>query len=116
MCSRLLCLNRLTEIWENLFSTPFDDTFSLQQCPLLIGIMRSSDPEKCWSSISEYEFTLLLKNDTIIRTNAKSTRETLLCELIIFKEKCDENEQILVSIFIVYQIERKYMINFILVI
>jgi hypothetical protein len=111
----------LVEIWEELFSTRFDDNFSIEQCPMLIGITRSTDAEKCWSSISEYEFTTLLKSDTITSTNEKVTRETLVRELIIFKEKCDKNEKVLVSVvfcltdsmkyeYIYYQLRFSHMI------
>jgi hypothetical protein len=65
---------------------------------MLIGIMRRSPGEKGWAFSSEYAFKILLKSDTLTRTQEKSTRETLLRELIIFKEKCDENEQNLVSL------------------
>jgi hypothetical protein len=40
-----------------------------------------------WSSISEYQFTLLLKGDTLTRTQEKSSRETLQRELVTFKKK-----------------------------
>jgi hypothetical protein len=80
-----------------MFSTQFFDGLPAKQCPTVIGIMQRSAGEKGWPLISKYEFRLLLKDDTIIRTQEKVTRETFLRELIIFKEECDDNEQLLVS-------------------
>ncbi len=77
---------------------------------MLIGIMRRSAGEDGWAS--EYEFKILLKCATITRTREISTNETLLRELIIFKEKHDENEQNLVSLWYVIH----FFINFISVI
>ncbi|CAF1354839.1 unnamed protein product [Rotaria sordida] len=45
----------------------------------------------------EYEVKLLLNGDTLTRTQERSTYETLLRELIIFKEEFDDNEQALIS-------------------
>ncbi|CAF1303550.1 unnamed protein product [Rotaria sordida] len=46
----------------------------------------------------EYEVKLLLNGDTLTRTQERSTYETLLRELIIFKEEFDDNEQALLSL------------------
>jgi hypothetical protein len=78
---------------------------------MLIGIMRRSAGEDGWAS--EYEFKILLKCTTITRTREISTHETLLRELIIFKEKYEENEQNLVSLWYVIHF---FFINFISVI
>jgi hypothetical protein len=67
---------------------------------MLIGIMRRSTGETGWAFPSEYEFQTLLECDTLSRTQEKSTRETLLRELIVFKEKYDDNEQELVFDFV----------------
>ncbi len=64
---------------------------------MLIGIMRRPNGEEGWAFTTKYQFESLLKCDTLTRTQEKPTREALLRELIIFKEKCDENEQALVS-------------------
>jgi hypothetical protein len=39
----------------------------------------------------------LIKDDVLISADEKTAREILLHELIEFKEKYDENEQVLVS-------------------
>ncbi|CAF4332233.1 unnamed protein product [Rotaria sordida] len=83
------------QIWKELFSTQLLDILSVKQCPILIGVMRRSAGEKGWSLIFEYEFKLLFKDDILIRIQEKSTREIFLRELIIFKEVCDDNEQLL---------------------
>ncbi|CAF1373870.1 unnamed protein product [Rotaria sordida] len=46
----------------------------------------------------EYEVKLLFNGDTLTRTQERSTYETLLRELIIFKEEFDDNEQALVGL------------------
>jgi hypothetical protein len=82
-------------IWKDLFSTEI----SIDQCPMLIGIMRTLDLEKYESLKSRYQFRLLLENNKLIRTQEKVNLERLLNELIIFKEQSDENEQNLVKFF-----------------
>ena len=84
-------------MWTEIFSVEPADRFQNEQCPMLIGIMRRSADEASWGVSSEYEFQTLLECDTLIRTQEKSTRETLLRELIVFKEKHDENEEDLVN-------------------
>jgi len=92
-----LILNRLIEIWQEMFAIQLLDILSVTQCPIVLGVMRRSTGEEGWSLISEYEFKLLFKDDILIRTQEKLTRETFLRELIIFKEEFDHNEQLLVS-------------------
>ncbi|CAF4883853.1 unnamed protein product, partial [Rotaria sp. Silwood1] len=87
--------NRLIEIWQEIFATQLLDIMSVIQCPIVFGVMRRSAGEKGWPLISEYEFKLLLKDDILIQTQEKLTREAFLRELIIFKEEFDHNEQLL---------------------
>jgi hypothetical protein len=93
-------LFRLTKIWEEMFSTQFFDEFSIKKCPLLIGIIRLFENRK--NRTSEYQFRLLFEGNTLMNTQMTVNREMLLNELVIFKEKCDKNEQDLVSHFYVY--------------
>jgi hypothetical protein len=81
-----------------MFSTQLSDILSVKQCPILIGVVRRSPGEEDWLLISEYEFKLLFKDYTLVLTEEKLTRETFLRVLIIFKEECDDNEQLLVSV------------------
>ncbi|CAF1035716.1 unnamed protein product [Rotaria sp. Silwood1] len=90
--------NRLRSVWEEMFSTQVHDNFNEEQCPMLIGIMRLFEEKKNDSVKVEYQVKSLLVGDTLTRTQVKSNRETVLNELAIFKEECDENEQALVSI------------------
>jgi len=85
--------SRLIKIWKEIFSTEI----SIEQCPMLIGIMRQSATDKTCSSTSKYVFLPLLKGDTLIRTKEKFSTKSVLNELSMFKEECDENEQALVS-------------------
>ena len=64
---------------------------------MLIGIMRLYVENREDSLTSEYQFKVLLKGDILIRTREKSSRESVLNELSIFKQECNENEQALVS-------------------
>jgi hypothetical protein len=84
-------------MWKEL-STEFVVHFSMEKCPMLIGIMRQSARDENWLSSIDYECTLLQQDDTLTRIQVKSSLETLLCELIYFKEECNDNEKILVSL------------------
>ncbi len=91
-------INRLIQIWREIFFTEFFNVSIAEQCPMLIGIMRRSAGARDWSLTSyEYEVEILLNGDTLTRTQEKLTCESLLRELINFKEEFDENEQALVS-------------------
>ncbi|CAF1316831.1 unnamed protein product [Rotaria sordida] len=89
--------NILQSIWKEMFSTELPDSQNVEQYPMLIGIMRLFEEKKNDSLISEYQFKILLKGDTLIRTQEKSTRDNVLDELAVFKEECDENERTLHS-------------------
>jgi len=90
----------LTNIWEEIFSTKFFDDFSIEQCPLLIGIMRLFEDKTSELIKSEYQFKSLLKCDILTRTHMTVNREILLNELRFFKKECDENEEVLVFGFV----------------
>ncbi|CAF1075507.1 unnamed protein product [Adineta steineri] len=74
--------NRLSTIWETTFSTPLFNDFSVEKCPMLIGITRRPTEIKSWIPTSKYQFTSLLKGHTLIRSQEKSIMKTLLSELI----------------------------------
>ncbi|CAF4273236.1 unnamed protein product, partial [Rotaria sp. Silwood2] len=90
----------LEKVWKEMFSTQLPDSLNVEQYPMLFGIMRLFVEKKNDSLTSEYQIKLLLKGDTLMRTQEKSNRENVLNELPIFKEKCDENERILSFEFI----------------
>ncbi|CAF1450233.1 unnamed protein product [Rotaria sordida] len=87
--------NILIKIWNKIFPSQTSIDFSLEQCPMLIGIMRESLYKKDSSSTSEYEFTVLFKNETLTSTEETFSLKSILNELSIFKEECDDNEQAL---------------------
>ncbi|CAF4058801.1 unnamed protein product [Rotaria sp. Silwood1] len=91
--SRTNAIYKLTKIWEETFSTQFFDNFSIEQCPLLIGIMRLFEHKIDGNVTSEYQFKSLVKSNSLTRTQMTVNRENLLNELDIFKEECDKNEQ-----------------------
>lgn len=70
------------------------------QCPMLIGIMRRSNNESSWIFPFDYEYQVLVERENICRTDENLTQETLLRELIVFKEKYVDNEKNLVSQFL----------------
>ncbi|CAF4206823.1 unnamed protein product, partial [Adineta steineri] len=84
----------MSTIWEKTFSTPLFNDFSIEKCPMLIGITRRSTEIKCWTPTSKYQFTSLLKGDTLIRSQEKSIMKTLLSELIsdVCESKVDRTE------------------------
>jgi hypothetical protein len=59
---------------------------------MLIGVMRRSSRE------FQYELKVLLQGDTLMDTQQKLNLETLVNQLIGFKESFDVNEQSLVGI------------------
>ncbi|CAF4409859.1 unnamed protein product [Rotaria sp. Silwood2] len=77
----------------------FKSTVIQERRPVLV-YLHNDKKKNNDSLISEYQIKLLLKGDTLIRTQEKSNRENILNELAIFKEKCDENERILSFEFI----------------
>jgi hypothetical protein len=80
---------------------------------MLIGIMRQSRDDDAALEPS-YECKVLLIGVGLVRTVERLTLETLLNQLLAFKEECDENEQNLVSIC--YRLIYISMMNFILAI
>jgi hypothetical protein len=80
------------EIWNN-FSGQISIDFSVEKCPMLIGIMRPSTEAKESLSTFDYKCILLQQGDILTRTRVKSNRERLLSELIDFKKQFDENEE-----------------------
>ncbi|UJR07055.1 hypothetical protein I4U23_011343 [Adineta vaga] len=87
--------NRLTlmNVWEDIFSTRFSDEFSIEECPLLIGIMRLCKYNINGIIASEYQFKALVKGNILIRTGIKIDHENLFNELNHFKDECDNNEK-----------------------
>ena len=65
---------------------------------MLFGVMRLFEEENDGLVRSAYQCKLLLKDDALTRTRKKSSRETILNELKIFKEECNTNEQALVNL------------------
>lgn len=95
-------LFRLATHWEEIFSTRFFDDFSIEQCPLLIGIMPRCERKINDVTEFEYQFMTLVKNNTLIRTEIPINRDNLWNELQIFKQECEENQQILVSVIFIF--------------
>ncbi len=69
----------------------------MDQCPMLIGIMRQISMGN--NSFLKYQPEVLLMNDVLLRTNEEFDLERLLYQLIAFKKEFDKNEQYLVNIY-----------------
>ncbi|CAF1043854.1 unnamed protein product [Adineta steineri] len=81
--------------WKEMFSSPFNLTFSFNQYPMIIGIMKLFDENKGGLVTPQYEFIPLLNGDILTRTQAKISRERFLKELVLFQQECVANEQAL---------------------
>ncbi|CAF4754174.1 unnamed protein product [Rotaria sp. Silwood2] len=90
----------LLKFWEEIFYTKFFDDLSIEQYPLLIGIMRLFEDKTNELIISEYQFKSLIEGNMLIRTQKTINRKMLLNKLCIFKKQCDENEQDLAFDFV----------------
>ncbi|UJR11608.1 hypothetical protein I4U23_015790 [Adineta vaga] len=75
---------RLLIIWQKTFFLPLRIDYFVDKYPMLIGIRCSSS-----GLIKSFEFTSLLRGDRLTRTQVKATLDTLLSELIAFKEEPD---------------------------
>ncbi|CAF4653658.1 unnamed protein product [Rotaria sp. Silwood1] len=84
---------KLIEIWREMFSSHFLVDLTMEECPMLIGIMRKSSGEKDSFSASQYEFKILLKGNILMHTHRILNLETLSDTLFTFKEEFDKNEQ-----------------------
>ncbi|CAF2768867.1 unnamed protein product [Rotaria sp. Silwood2] len=85
----------LIDIWRETFSSHFGIDLSMEECPMLIGVMRRASRDNNSFSICPYEFKILLEDDILMQTNIKFNRDAFLDMLITFKEEFDENEQYL---------------------
>ncbi len=86
----------MTEVWKENFSEESLIDFSMDQCPMLIGIVRQVSMEN--NSFIKYQSEVLLIHDFLVRTNEEFDPEILLYQLIVFKKEFDKNEQYLVNI------------------
>ena len=68
--------SRLIEFWRDVFPNEPVLDFTMEQCPMLIGIINRS----------RYKFTPLLQGDTLIHTE-KFSPQVVLNELSIFRDK-----------------------------
>jgi hypothetical protein len=86
----------LIKKWEEYFpEEPLVD-FSMDQCPMLIGVRRKIS--MTGNSLLKYESEVLLMDDTLVRTNEEFDPEILLYQLIVFKEEFVKNEKYFVNI------------------
>ncbi len=86
----------------------------MEECPMLIGILRRPSQEDDPFVEPSYEFEILLMGDRLVRSSEQLNLESLFDQLIVFKEEFDENEENYVSIY--YVLIHILIINFILAI
>ncbi len=89
---------RLTKIWKDLFDTDFFNEFSIDDCPLIIGIIRDE------LAITEYQCKPLLRGNILTHTQMS------VDELHVFKNLCNKNELVIVSIFVIFVIYERIFI------
>ncbi len=87
----------MIKIWKEYFSEELLIDFSMDQCPMLIGIMRQISMEN--NSFLKYQSEVLLSDDVLLRTNEQLDPEKLVDQLIVFKEEFNKNEKYLVNIY-----------------
>jgi hypothetical protein len=71
----------------------------MEQCPMLIGIIRRPSRENDAFSEPLYESEILLIGDELMRTPEPLNLERLLDQLIVFKEEFDKNEENFVRVY-----------------
>ncbi|CAF4537832.1 unnamed protein product [Rotaria socialis] len=89
--------SRLEKVWIEMFSTELDG-FNLHRTPMLIGIKRIFLEHDNGSQVSQYQFKILLQDDILQQAGQKVDRVTLLNELTVFKQECDDDERALFQI------------------
>ncbi|CAF1307648.1 unnamed protein product [Rotaria sp. Silwood1] len=80
-----------------MFSSELSVGSNAEQYPMLIGIMPRRIQKRDDPLMSEYNVNILLQGDTLMRTLEKSSRDNILNELAIYKERFDHNEQTLIN-------------------
>lgn len=85
-------MNRFKKNWNEIFPQLSGIKFSMEECPMLIGIRRQ------FSSL-EYEVRILLIHDVLQPDGEELDLDNLLFKLITFKEEFDTNKKLLVSLF-----------------
>ncbi len=92
-------MNRLIKFWGDLFpGEPIID-FSIDQCPMLIGVMRGILITYDSFSPSQYIPEILLLENVLVCNDEELNLEALFYQLIVFKQEFDKNEKYLVSFF-----------------
>jgi hypothetical protein len=86
----------LIKIWEEYVSEESSIDFSMDQCPMLIGIGRQISLGQ--KSFFKYQSEVLLVNDVLVRTNEKFDPDIFWGQLITFNKEFEKNERYLVSI------------------
>ena len=85
------------EMWEHLFGYCFFDQYLTTDFPMLIGIGRCTPEEKLWFSPPDYRYQVLMRGDRLTQHHEQATRESVLKELKLFRDKFHRNEIELVS-------------------
>lgn len=86
------------EFWQEMFLDEFSDDFFINEGSLMIGIMRNFPYQTNELIKYAYDFTTLLKSDTLTGKSKSCMYESALKELNLFKKQWDKREYNLVSL------------------
>ncbi|CAF1343882.1 unnamed protein product [Adineta ricciae] len=84
---------KLVQVWKEIFSTELLPDFSMERCPMFIGIKRRLASNQHWYRESQYVFEEMIEHDIVIRTDYTVLRGILYRKLFDFKDEFDKNEQ-----------------------
>ena len=84
-------------MWKEIFSTELLLDFSMERCPMFIGITRRLASNQHWYRKSPYVFEEMIEHDIVVRTDYTVLRAILYRKLLDFKDEFHKNEQDLVG-------------------
>lgn len=83
-------------MWNELLLDLPSDSFSRDICPMLIGIRRCLRKKTIGIILSEYEYEILFRGDSLGSAGNRSSVQEILDRLTDFKQKSDQHEEVLV--------------------
>ena len=94
-------LYRLVRWWCKIFPDSTLEFVSMDECPVLIGVMRCTLTTGARGLPLDYDYRVLLRRDTLSQTVQISTPKKLLELLRTFTDDWHHNEKLLVSVLFV---------------
>jgi hypothetical protein len=90
--------SRFAEWWCTTFPDSQSTHLRIEECPILIGVMRCSLTEQKKSSPFDYQCHVLLREDRLMKTDQRSTLENVIETLGAFRQEWQRNEKFWVSV------------------